>query len=294
MIQQLLRLTILTTTSLSITGIAHQPQQQPQQQQSAEEPTTPSDSAASANPQTFKTAEQLLDALDKADANLRDFSARILYSKEQGLLGDIQTRIGNLYFLNDNNHSKRVRKFRVEFERLEMGDVVQNDSKDYIFDGRWMVERVNNEKQFIRREVVQSKDDNYDPLAVDGPFPLPIGQSKAAVLKRFNATLLPPETEEGSLHNFYKLKLTPKSKARIDESTDELLDESIQHLTLWYDPQTLLPWKVLLNEDNGDIKTVMLAKVKINTNLDNGQKLFDTTPPDPLTTGWRVTIEPFK
>lgn len=286
-------LTIIATTILSIVGLAHHHQQQ---QQPADESkltsTTP-------DQQEIKTAEDLLDALDKADANLRDFSARILYSKEQGLLGDIQTRTGNLYFLNEstnitnnNTESKRIRKFRVEFEKLEMGDAVQTESKDYIFDGQWLVERINAEKQFIRREVVQSKDDNYDPLAVDGPFPLPIGQSKAAVLKRFNATLLPPETEEGRLHNFYKLKLTPKEKTRIDDSTNELLDESIENLTLWYDPQTLLPWKILVNEDNGDIKTVMLAKVKLNTNLN--QNLFDTTPPDPLETGWRVTIEPFK
>ena len=99
---------------------------------------------------SISDADELLNAIDKASGNLHDFTANMRYTKEQGLLGDIQTRTGKLYYLNDAETG--VRKFFVHFIELRMGDTVEKESHDFIFDGRWLVERINDEKQFIRRE----------------------------------------------------------------------------------------------------------------------------------------------
>ncbi len=237
-------------------------------------------------PAEITTAEDLLDALDTADAALENFSAKILYRVEQGLLGDVQTRRGQLFFSNDAE--TKVRQFRVEFRQLELGDSVEKEDRDFIFDGRFLVERVNDEKQFVSREVVRPGD-KFDALAVDGPFPLPIGQPKAEVLKRFEATLLPNETE-GRLTGCYKLFLKPRSAVHTTAESGELSEETIEDLTLWYQAETLLPLQVLIHETTGDTKTMKLVDVASNLELPEG--LFDTTPPGP-NDGWRVSIERF-
>ncbi len=232
------------------------------------------------------SAEELLDALDTAEAKLENFSAKILYRVEQGLLGDVQTRRGQLFFLNDRD--TKIRKFRVEFRQLELGESIEQEDRDFIFDGRWLVERVNDEKQFLSREVVRPGE-KFDALSVDGPFPLPIGQPKEDVLSRFTATLLPMETA-GRLIGCYKLHLKPKAKIHADAQSGELSEESIEDLTLWYDATTLLPLQVVINETTGDVKTMKLVDVASNLEID--KKIFDTTAPGP-NDGWRVTIERF-
>lgn len=256
--------------------LVHHQDEPPTQSQNTLESTTPN----------ITNADELLAALDEADSKLKNFSARILYRKVQGLLGDKQTRYGQLYFQQDAE--TKIKQFCVKFNRLELGNAVEEESRDFIFDGRWLVERINDEKHFIRREVVRPGE-TFDALSLDGPFPLPIGQSKETVLKRFEATLLTPETE-GRLQNCYKLFLKPKAKVQIDTETGRLTDETIDDLTLWYDKVSLLPIEVLINETSGDTKTMKLVDLVINADLD--PQLFNTTPPGP-NDGWRVTIEAF-
>lgn len=219
-------------------------------------------------------AEQLLDRLESAGEQLDSLSARIQFTKEQGLLGDIQTRTGQLYFQTDSN-DRTTRRFHVEFRQFIFGDERREEDRNFIFNGRWLIERINDRKQFIKRELTDEQQ-AIDPLSIEGPFPLPIGQMKADVLKRFDAELLEPETE-GRLEGFYKLHLNA-----LDD------DDDIDEVTLWYEPTMLVPWEVLLHESNGDIKIVKLAKVQIGVELDSS--LFDVTEPSEEE-GWTVTVE---
>ena len=205
---------------------------------------------------------------------LDSLSARIQFTKEQGLLGDIQTRTGQLYFQTDSDE-RTTRRFRVEFREFIFGDERREENRDFIFNGRWLIERINDRKQFIKRELTDEQQ-AIDPLSIEGPFPLPIGQMKTEVLERFDAELLEPETE-GRLQGFYKLHLN---------SRDD--DDDIDEVTLWYEPTMLVPWEVLLHESNGDIKTVKLAKVQIGVELDSS--LFDVSEPSEEE-GWTVTVE---
>ncbi len=227
---------------------------------------------------TIETADQLLDALEAASEKLADFSASIRYTKEQGLMGEVQVRTGTIDFqqVQDSN----TRKFFVHFDELRIGNAVSKESRDYIFDGRYLVERLNDEHQFIKREVVKTGQD-FDPFALDGPFPLPIGQAKKAILKRFDAQLLEPETN-GRLQGFPHLRLNARN-AEVEDSNENILG-----VELWYDPATWLPLKAIVTETNGDISQVELAKVQINTGLSADR--FSTQTP-PTSDGWHITID---
>lgn len=222
----------------------------------------------------IRTVDELLDALEQADENLQHFTATIRYAKVQGLIGDEQVRKGTVHYRVEPGTG--TRQFVISFRQLIIGNALEEEARDFIFDGHWLVERINDEKQFLKREVVRPGE-AFDPLSIDGPFPLPIGQKKDDILQRFNAELLPAETE-GRLAGYYRLRLTPRRPGDA---------EDLEQVDLWYDPATLLPGRAVIVEKGGDQSTVDLAGIDTATAADPA--MFDTTTPRPED-GWRIEV----
>ncbi|MCC6909072.1 MAG: outer membrane lipoprotein carrier protein LolA [Phycisphaerales bacterium] len=224
---------------------------------------------------SFATAEQLLDAVAASDAKIDTLHTTIRYETVQDLLDDKQVRKGTavLHISPD----RKLKQFRVSFTQFISSRGLEEQSRDYIFDGRYLVERLNDEKQFIKREVVRPGQE-MDPMAIDGPLPLPIGQGRESILKRFTAELLEPETDEADrLKGYYRLRLTARNA-----------DDDLEMVDLWYDPQTLLPGRALITERGGDTVQVDLANTTINdAEVDPAE--FSTESPS-LDDGWRIDI----
>ncbi|MFW5653287.1 MAG: LolA family protein [Planctomycetota bacterium] len=229
-------------------------------------------------------ADDLLRALEAADRDLRSFTASIRFTKEQGLIGDVQVRRGRVLSMRDSETKRQM--FAVKFDRQILGDAVYERSQDFIFDGIWLVERNNEEKSFVKRQIVDVNDESgFDPFAIDGPFPLPIGQNRETVLRRFHAELL-PSPREGRLQDTWHLQLIPRNP--------EAEEENFEQIDLWYDRETLLPLKGVLVESEGDeISTVELASIARNAAVE--PSVFDTNPPtiqERRNEGWSVSIVP--
>ena len=194
--------------------------------------------------QKIDSADALLDALETADADLRTLTATIRYTRMFALAGDMQVRTGDLAFATDDRDmdGDTERMFSIRFNQLIVGDRVENETKDYIFDGSWLVERLPEEKLFAKRQVAAPGSD-VDPLRIgEGPLPIPIGQKKSDILERFEAELV--ETDDGlesaSLKEFvnagpgtYQLRLVPRP-----ESADAV---DFTEVRLWYKRDSLLP-----------------------------------------------------
>lgn len=252
----------------------------------ADPEVTPQDGAATgvkepaeAAAPKFASAEALLEALERAAEPMQTLTARIQYTNEDPLLGDRTVRTGMLYFRKEPTTG--ARQFAVKFETLQSGDTKEQVSKDYIFDGIWLVERLPKEKQFFKRQTVKTGE-QIDPLSIDGPFPLPIGQKKADILRRFEATLGEPESS-GIRKGFIHLHL----KAR-----DQTERESIEEVDLWYDPVSLLPGKVIVRERSGDVNVAELVQAIANGSVID-EATFDTTTPS-RDEGWYVEVAPLK
>lgn len=229
-----------------------------------------------AGPAAFDSAEALLDAVSASDAKINTLQTTIRYETVQALLEDKQVRRGTAVLHISPDRS--LKQFRVSFTQFIGSRGLEEQSRDYIFDGRYLVERLNDEKQFIKREVVRPGQ-VIDPLAIDGPLPLPIGQTRELILKRFTATLLDREDSEANarVKGFHRLRLTARNA-----------DDDLETVDLWYDPQTLLPGRALITERGGDTVQVDLANTVINAAEVNAEQ-FDTTSP-PLSEGWRIDV----
>lgn len=230
---------------------------------------------AAQEPPPFHSADDLLDAVAAADAKVRTLTATIRYETVQALLEDRQVRRGTavLHISPD----RRLKQFRVSFTQFISSRGLEEQSRDYIFDGRYLVERLNDERQFIKREVVRPGQE-IDPLAIDGPLPLPIGQSRDSILRRFAAELLDREADEKDrLKGHYRMRLTARNA-----------DDDLEIVDLWYDPATLLPGRAVITERSGNTVHVDLAGIVINGDeVSPGD--FSTASP-PLSEGWRIDV----
>jgi hypothetical protein len=242
----------------------------------------------------IKTADDLLRALETADADLKTLQSGIIYSKVWMDGSDRHVRVGRIAFSDERGPAGGARKFAVLFEKLNIGDRLTEEPKEYVFDGRTLIERLADQKKvnvLLRLKPGQTA----DPLRIgEGPVPIPVGQDRGDILARYEASLLPAtqdlegedDEETRGLHKFVdgamQLRLVPK------QANDKYKD-----VRLWYrrgtkengDPQ-LLPRMARAVLRNGDVDLVRLFDVKTNTRVE--AKVFETTAPD----GWQVQDVP--
>lgn len=231
----------------------------------------------------------LLDHVQNSADDLTSFTGKIIYEKEDAVLGRKEIRTGEIiYRLEPKADKKKRQSFAVVFDSLIVNNVKRKYEKHYIFSDRWLAEVDHENKQFIKRELVRPGDE-LDPLKLgEGPFPLPIGQQKAEVLARFDVTPLevPKDGRLKDLQNVHGLLLTPKA------GTPEA--KEFTQVELFYDQATNLPIGINAIEKNGDRKTVRLSDVQRNVMLDEAQlKKLSVETPDPGA-GWDVDVRAWK
>lgn len=216
---------------------------------------------------------QWLERIEQRAREVRDLQARVRYESVDELLGSRQIRAGVLVY-----DAGPPARFAARFDRAVIDEQLRMQSRSYIFDGRWLAERHDDEKLFWRRELVPAGQEGRDLLRLgEGPFAVPLGLEADAVLERFEVELIEPADDDParSVH----LRLTPREHVRIDQ----------EQIDLWYDRGTLLPIRAVTREQ--DTQSILtLSDVRINAGLE-GQP-FDTAPP--AGSDWQVQIVPLE
>jgi len=252
--------------------------------------------AAPAAAGEIRTADDLLAALERADVGLRTLTAEIRFTKTFEIAGDEQVRQGRIAFADERSGvdgAEGARKFAVRFDSLRVGDRVEEGSKTIVFDGVSLVEMDAESKTFIRRRVVRDGE-RMDPLKLgEGPLPLPIGQKREEILRRYDAMLLgsaeglegEDERATADLARFargaHQLRLTPRA--------DVAAGEDLTEIRLWYTPEDgggLLPRMARTVNRAGDVSLVQLRKVVRNGAVPAGMLDVGEAP-----AGWDVREE---
>ena len=225
------------------------------------------------------TVEQVLDKVEAV--NMTSVTSDVTYIKTDSILGRKEIRTGRLLYRTCLADHKEV---VIAFDTLIIGKRRESKQKQYIFSGRWLVERDPEKKQFIKRELVSKEEEkSIDPFELgNGPIPLPIAQSKDSVLKQFNVTMT-PLPNDGPLSRLEKntvgLLLTPKNKS-----------EWVT-ISLFYNPDTWLPIGVHTVEEDGTTRTSHLKNTLMNELQDEEVEMFNIDSPDPKE--WSIDIQPY-
>lgn len=252
---------------------------------------------AAAEPGADGPAARWLDKLESRGRSLKSFEAEVVFDKQNTLLGDRQIRMGHVAYAAPAPGSASASasegdegaRFAIDFDRMVVNDALRDRRTVYIFDGAWLVEKNYDRKMFQKRQVV-APGQRFDPLSLDGPFPLPLGQKREAVMSRFDVRVVDEadEAEDGRVH----LRLTPREGATAAEGQKEF-----DQIDLWFSaesgPDQYLPTKIVARQ--APEKTTVELRQIVTDKMSDAEmdQRFDTTPPDPGS-GWNVDIKPFK
>lgn len=221
-----------------------------------------------------------LDAIAARARSIDNLRAKVRYDREQVLQGDLQRRFGTLLYI-----AGPPAQFKVHFTTLLVDDTPRQQNEIWMFDGKWLVERDDEKKQFHKRQIVAPDADptKIDPLALgDGPFSLPIKATREDIEQRFTVELIPADEDDpkDSIH----LRLMPKHE-----------HSEFEQIDLWYNKQSLLPIKgESIRRGSGDLDGFMLiGPVVVNGKVDEGE--IDTTLPSARgQRGWHEQVTPWE
>jgi hypothetical protein len=233
-------------------------------------------------PDVDRCVNRVLQLVEASGADLKSFTGDIAYRKDEALLNRTEIRTGTVVYEQNKDGKRRL---GIRFDTRVLGNRREQERKRLIFDDGWFIEIDEARQLTIKRQLVRSGD-TMDPLRLGGPFPLPVGQSKSDVLRRFSVEPAPPPDHamfRGLLEQPLEgLQLTPRA------GTKEAKDWS--RIDVWYDPATWLPLAVQATETNGDVRRIRLTKTTRNvplTRLQQGNLVSDSPIDD-----WTIDVRP--
>jgi len=265
---QLTAILICASASVALAQPATQPTTRPATQPETQPASQPPESEVDA------VTRQWLEKIAERGAQLTTLTTRVIYDREQGLIGDTQRRFGTLTY--DAGPPARF-VFHLN-RRLFDGRAEVMDTR-YVFDGVWMAERKAKEKTFRKWQIVPP---DADPAAVDplargeGPFVLPLKFEVDDLLQRFAVQLF--EHGEDDLEDTVHLRLTPRPG----------FDRDLDRLDVWWDRETLLPVRAE-NRTGRNVSIFQLRDLETGVELD--ADAFDTSTPSGA--GWDVNVTPW-
>ena len=222
--------------------------------------------------------DDLLTRIEKKHDSIKTLEAPLKYDRNQIILGDKQRRFGKLIYV-----AGPPPKFAIHFDVVVINRRRNLQDRWYVFDGRYLIERLHDRKQFFRRELVAAdKVNRKNPLAMgNNPLLVPLPLRKDDILKRYEIAIMAQEPSDPQLT--VHLKLKPRHKQTGDDKRD---------IELWIDEKTLLPVKVRTEDDSQYESIIHLDQSKAAINKPVDEKVIDTSlPTDP---GWKIEDIPLE
>src|SRR6476661_1794609 len=135
--------------------------------------------------------DEILDAMDARGKDLQDFTATVKLTESDQAVGTDMSRSGKIWLQRGEGGNDRV---RVVFDKKKTDKGERPDKIEYVLDGGWLLDRDYGNRLQVRRQV-RRPDEKTNLLKLgEGPFPLPLGQSKEDVHRLFEVKKMDPVT----------------------------------------------------------------------------------------------------
>jgi len=224
----------------------------------------------------------LLERLERAGGDLRDFRCRIALERFDALLEETERRFGRLALAGQG----KDRRLAVVFEEFIDGSGRADTSRSHwlIRDG-WLFEIDEGRKMLTERQL-HRPEESFDPLKLgEGPLPIPFGQPKDEVLRLFAVSEIGPPDRPllRSVGPTFGLRFVPKPGVRVAKDTTAI--------DVWYDAELLVPLGIATVAENGNRETIRLSTPVRNGGLPpEDAALLERPKADP--TAWSIDRRP--
>lgn len=199
--------------------------------------------------------DDILDALDASGKNLNSFTADVKLSETDAATGDQSTRSGKVWYQLDPSGSARI---RVAFDKKQVGEKISDDKIEYLLAGPDLIDRTYRARTQVTRHILKPGEKMNLFRLGEGPFPLPIGQSKDDVHAAFDVRKIEPGKQDPP--NTVHIQLTPKAGTR--------LEKRFTTIDVWVDLRNHFPSRIeTLDKNQTTIRATDLGDVQINPQL---------------------------
>ena len=217
----------------------------------------------------------VLDRLHKRGLTLDGFTADVSFEERDNDLGITTIRTGGVKFSDTRRGAARL---LVSFLKVREDDRDRNERIEYLLDGPILTDRNYKFRKEVRRQVLQPGEKVNLLKLGEGPFPLPIGQDPAEVLKQFQ--VLPPEGQGPTGGAGVVLVPRPGTK----------LADKLSRIEVWVDAATDMPTTISTVEAGGmKTRLTTLSAVKVNPAFNDADFQLQRINLDE----WSVTEIPF-
>ena len=240
-----------------VSNISHASTSEPTPEPATSQPAT-------SQPATDPEVEAWLTRIEFAHDAITSLRAAITYDRNQLKLGDRQRRYGSLVY-----SAGPPARFAIHFHHLKVNRRRLERNRWYIFDGRYFIERLDDQKQFFRRELAPpgTEGRRVSLTMGEGPFLVPLPLRKAPLLSRFVVTIVPPG--ESAMPNAVHLRLIPRNDRRME----------VRRIDIWLDKQRLIPVKALTIDRSHYESIVKIDLASLQLNEPIADEVFRATAP---------------
>jgi outer membrane lipoprotein-sorting protein len=228
------------------------------------EPVTPAQVAGDAKLGQDASVDQVLDALDQRGQGLKDFTADVTLKETNMGLGDSTSQKGTVAYQKKGEGDARI---RVVFNSKQEGKKILDQKMEYLLDNGWLTER-DYERKTEGRHQVARPGEKIDLLKLgEGPFPLPVGQPRASVLKVFEVMKVAADAKSDPAETVH-IRLTPR------EGTE--FAKKFKTIDVWVDVKTEMPARIQTLDVNETEKRTTDLKIEgINKGLKDGDFVLE-------------------
>jgi len=249
--------------------------QAPAEQAAAKQ--SPPQAAGALNPNS--SVDDVLDALDARGRNLREFVADVSLTESDEATGFDSVRTGHVWYqkLKDDD------RIRVTFDQKLEGRFAKDDKVEYLLSRGWLWDRNYARSVEVKRQVLKPGEKVNLLKLGEGPFPLPIGQSKEEVHKEFDVAKAEPgaDAPKGTVH----VTLKPREGTR--------LATKFKVIEVWVDPKTNMPVRIeALDANETTRRTTDMTNIKVNPQPPLGDRDFALPQIDE--NKWEKHTEPYE
>ncbi len=198
--------------------------------------------------------DQILDAMHDVGKNLKAMAADVQLSDQDISLGDDpKVRSGSMVLVRPSEDDTKI---HITFTQKKIGKKIFNEKQEFIIDGAQVIERdwsSDPKKETTRVIAAEGTKLNIFKLG-EGPFPLPIGQTKEEVQKQFDVKKIQPTPESPA--GTIQVELTPKKE------TD--LARKFSVITLSLSPNGMPSVIETTDTKQIEMKSASLSNVRLN------------------------------
>jgi hypothetical protein len=202
---------------------------------------------------TVSAIPQVLDALCARGKTLASFTAEIELSDYNMVMeGDPVVRTGKVWYQTGPAGTQ----LHLLLDHKKKGTQVSAERREYLLDGVWLTDRdYTGKNETVRQIVPEGKKIDLFQLGNGGPFPLPIGQPTATVLKAFDVAKLDPAKDDPP--NTVHLKLKPLPNTQLADQFSEV--------EVWVDFATQMPVRIeTVDKNRTSDKVADLKSLRVN------------------------------